>query len=247
VRAIIFDLGHTIIDFGPAEDALRDAYSQVLTLLRATASAELPSAEHLIERVTYRIFNEINASYLRQELEELDILQMFDAALHDLGFRLDAATIRQIAELEHRALSTGMVLPESNRDIVGELRGEGYKIGLVSNVTLLPHLMREDMARLGLLDYFDVTVFSSEEMIRKPHPRIYQVVLERLAVAPAEAVFVGDRLREDVRGPKEAGMRAVLTTQFRQEDPSESDVQPDGIIDELPELHDILVRWRSGT
>ncbi len=245
MRAIVFDLGHTIIDFGPAEDALRDAYSQVLTLLRATASAEIPSAEHLIERVTYRIFNEINASYLRQELEELDILRLFDAALHDLGFRLDAATILQIAELEHRALSTGMVLPESNRDTIAQLHAEGFKIGLVSNVTLLPHLMREDMARLGLLDYFDVTVFSSEEMIRKPHPRIYQVVLERLEVAAAEATFVGDRLKEDVRGPKEAGMRAVLTTQFRHEDPSEAEVRPDGVVTSLAELPDILARWQG--
>src|SRR5690348_16880318 len=134
VRAVVFDLGHTIIDFGPAEEGLRDAYTQVLALLRTTASAELPSAQHLIERITYRIFSDINASYERQELEELDILQLFDAALHDLGFHLDAATIQQIAELEHRALSTGMVLPDSNREAIAQLHSDGFKIGLVSNV-----------------------------------------------------------------------------------------------------------------
>ena len=81
VRAIVFDLGHTIIDFGPAEDALRDAYLQVLTMLASTARAELPSAEAMIRSVTRRIFGEINESYGREELEELDILRLFDAAL----------------------------------------------------------------------------------------------------------------------------------------------------------------------
>lgn len=243
MQAIVFDLGHTIIDFGPAEDALRDAYAQVLTMLAATARAELPSAEAMVRSVTQRIFDEINQSYGREELEELDILRLFDAALGDLGFHLDAQTIREIAVLEHRALAQGEVMPASNLDTIRQLKAQGFKLGLVSNVTLLPEMMREDMERLSLLEHFDVTVFSSEEMVRKPHPRIYQAALTRLGVPGSEAVFVGDRLKEDVRGPKEAGMRAVLTTQFRQEDPASAAVQPDAIIATLAELPAAIAPW----
>lgn len=244
MRAVILDLGHTIIDFGPAEETLLATYTEVLELLADLAHAELPTAAALIDGVTRRIFAATNDSYLREELEELDILALFDEALQALGFHLDAALIREIAVREHRALAAGEVLPAANRDAIRRLKESGLKVGLVSNVTLLPEMMREDMERLGLLEYFDVTVFSSEEMVRKPHPRIYQAALARLDVAPAEAIFVGDRLKEDVRGPKELGLRAVLTTQFRQEDPASAVVPPDAVIASLAELPDVIARWR---
>src|ERR671924_490604 len=97
VQAVVLDLGHTIIDFGPAEDALRDTYMQVLAMLAGTARTVLPSADAMIEGVTQRIFALINDSYVREELEELDILALFDAALRDLGFHLDAHVVREIA------------------------------------------------------------------------------------------------------------------------------------------------------
>src|SRR3989440_5926353 len=243
VQAVVLDLGHTIIDFGPAEDALRDSYVRVLALLTGRARAELPSAEGMVQGVSRRIVDAINESYLREELEELDILALFDSSLRELGFHLDPASVRRIAVMEHRALASGEVLPAENLAAIRHLKAQGLKLGLVSNVTLLPEMMREDMERLGLLEYFDVTVFSSEEMVRKPHPRIYQAALTRLGVPAAGAVFVGDRLKEDVRGPKEVGMRAVLTRQFRQEDPRDAAVPPDAVIASLAELPAVLAQW----
>ena len=61
----------------------------------------------------------------------------------------------------------------------------------------------------------DAIVFSSEVGLRKPAPRIYQAALERLGVEPADALFVGDRVREDVQGPAALGMRTCLVTYIR--------------------------------
>jgi len=243
IEAVVLDLGHTIVDYGPAEDALLGAYTQVLAMLTGIATTQLPSAEAMVQGVARRVWGQVLASYESEELEELDILPIFDAALRDLGLRLDAPTIRRIAVMEHRALATGTVLPPENREAVRALKRGGLRLGLVSNVHLLPDMMREDLEQLELLELFDVTVFSSEERIRKPHPRIYQAALTRLDVPAERAVFVGDRLREDVRGPKDAGMRAILTTQFRQEDPAEAVVPPDAVIASLAELPDVLARW----
>lgn len=244
IQAVVFDLGHTIIDFGPAEAALRETYDQILVALSSTALERLPSAEAMIAGVTHRIFDAINASYEREELEELDILALFASFLRDLDLNLPAALVRDIAVWEHRALASGEDLPPQNLEAIRTLKRQGYRLGLVSNVTLLPELMREDMERLGLLEYFDVTVFSSEEMVRKPHPRIYEAALNRLDIDARHTVFVGDRLKEDVRGPKDAGMQAVLTRQFRQEDPTGAAVPPDGIISRLDELPLMLAQWR---
>ncbi|TMD41339.1 MAG: hypothetical protein E6I88_07905, partial [Chloroflexi bacterium] len=60
---------------------------------------------------------------------------------------------------------------------------------------------------------------------------------------PSAALFVGDRVREDVEGPKRLGMRAVLTREWRQEDdPGVADF----VIERLGELSPIVARLRSG-
>lgn len=247
VRAVVLDLGHTIIDFGEAEDALRATYAAVIDLLTAEAVAQAPDAQTLIDGVAHRVWADVLASYDREDLEESDILALFDVALRDLGLTLDPALVRRIAVMEHRALAEGNVLPPENRAAVRALKEAGYRLGIVSNIHLLPELVREDLETLDLLDLFDVTVLSSEEKVRKPHPRIYQAVLARLDVPAAACVFVGDRLKEDVRGPKEAGMRAVLTTQFRQEDPAAATVAPDAVIAALSELPALLSSWERST
>ena len=113
----------------------------------------------------------------------------------------------------------------------GSLKRQGLKIGLVSNVTLLPEMMREDMETLGLLDAFrrDGVLVRREGAQAAPAHLPGRTRCGSTCLAP-RLIFVGDRLKEDIRGPKEAGMRAVLTTQFRQEDPADAAVQPDAVI-----------------
>ncbi|MEO9255312.1 MAG: HAD hydrolase-like protein, partial [Tepidiformaceae bacterium] len=62
--------------------------------------------------------------------------------------------------------------------------------------------------------------------------------LRRLSIEPGEAVFVGDRVREDVLGPQAVGITAVLTHEFRQEDPSAA--TPLGVIQSLSDLESLL-------
>src|SRR2546429_7777517 len=82
------------------------------------------------------------------------------------------------------------------------LQRQGLPLGLVSNAPYLPRLMKAQLTALGLASYFTGVTFSSEIGARKPHPAIYQDVLAKLGVEASMAVFVGDRVREDVQGPK---------------------------------------------
>jgi putative hydrolase of the HAD superfamily len=76
---------------------------------------------------------------------------------------------------------------------------------------------------MGIGPRLDAAVFSSEVGKRKPHPAIYDAALSDLGVAPERALFVGDRLIEDVQGPAELGMTTVQAVWFR------ADENPDGI------------------
>jgi epoxide hydrolase-like predicted phosphatase len=61
---------------------------------------------------------------------------------------------------------------------------------------------------LGVADCFDVFVTSAEVGVMKPDARIYHIVLERLGIAPAEAVFVDDFIH-NVEAARQLGMHAV--------------------------------------
>jgi putative hydrolase of the HAD superfamily len=75
---------------------------------------------------------------------------------------------------------------------------------------------------MGIAQRIDFAVFSSEVGKRKPHPAIFERALDALGVAPGEAMFVGDRLYEDVRGANEVGMTSVQAVWFR------ADEHPEG-------------------
>lgn len=236
IRAVLFDYGHTLVDFTIAEDALREVYLDVRRLLVAHAANEVPEAPALFDAVTRRIGRLVNESYQRNELNELDILAEFEAAFAALGLRLPSDVVHDIAVMEHRALVSRLQTPPATLAVLEELREWGLRIGLVSNAHFLPGLMREDLERLGIAAYVDDAVFSSEIGLRKPHPSIYRKVLGALDAPPREAVFVGDRLRDDIGGAKSLGMYTVLTHQFRQEEVGAQTAQPDLVVQALPEI-----------
>ena len=84
-----------------------------------------------------------------------------------------------------------------------------YRTALLSNGWA--HDGRAMAEELGLADCFDVCVVSAEVGVTKPDPRIYHITLERLAIFPAEAVFVDDFI-ENVEAARRIGMQAVHFT-----------------------------------
>jgi len=65
-----------------------------------------------------------------------------------------------------------------------------------------------EQRRYGFPTLVDVIVYSHEVGIKKPDPRIYALVCERLGVQPGEAIFVDD-VPSCVRAAHEAGMHAI--------------------------------------
>ncbi|MFZ0041928.1 MAG: HAD family phosphatase [Solirubrobacteraceae bacterium] len=88
-----------------------------------------------------------------------------------------------------------------------------YRTGILSN-SFVGAREREQSA-YGLEDMCDVIVYSHEEGLMKPDPRFYQIVCDRLEVAPDEAVFLDD-VAACVQGALTLGMKAVRFLDTRQ-------------------------------
>jgi putative hydrolase of the HAD superfamily len=241
VRAILFDFGHTLVDFHRTEEALRGAYEQVRARIEAVAYMEVPEILDLIERVAGAVDDLVAESYRERRMEELDLLGLFRESLGAVGFELPDDVIDHIVALDHSAYSNSISIDPETLAVLEDLAGRGYPMGLVSNVTLLPHLMRADLDRLGVGPLLKTGVFSSEVGVRKPDPRIFGEALERLGSDPGETVFVGDRLYDDITGARGVGMRAIQTVQFRTEEDPE--IEPDARIEHVAELPPLLERW----
>ena len=92
-------------------------------------------------------------------------------------------------------------------DVLRELSAAGLRIGLISNSHRCLASFQSHFELEGLIN---ATVSSSDHGFMKPHPSIFAAALQLVDAQPAEAVMVGDSLKQDVEGAIRAGMRGVL-------------------------------------
>jgi putative hydrolase of the HAD superfamily len=240
IRAVLLDFGHTLVNYEADEAALLQSYREIHAFLDLAGVSREPIPDDLMLRIFRRLTEVITRSYLDGQLEELDCLALYDDAFRHLGYELDRTLLHTVLELDHRALASQFEVPQRSLEAIQALRERGYRVGLVSNATPTGKVMRHDLEVLGLAELIDAAAYSSEVGFRKPHPRIYLTVTEALGFQPAECLFVGDRVKEDIVGSQALGMQAVLSHEFRQEEPGEA--APLAIIRQLPELLDLLPR-----
>ena len=91
--------------------------------------------------------------------------------------------------------------------VLRQLSAAGLRVGLISNTHRCLASFQSHFELQGLIS---ATVSSSDHGLMKPHPSIFSAALQLLGVAPAEAVMVGDSVRQDVEGALSVGMRAIL-------------------------------------
>ena len=123
-------------------------------------------------------------------------------------------------------------------------KAKGLTVALVTNtLSRGDEEVRHDWERFGLADCIDHIVSSHNAGWQKPHAAIFRRALQLSGCAPADAVMVGDRLRQDVWGAKQLGMRAVWRRPLEGAPQDQIDVEPDAIVDNLTELPAILERY----
>lgn len=95
---------------------------------------------------------------------------------------------------------------ENARDVLTQLRGQGLKIGVLSNT--LPSIDRT-LEAVGLADLVDVALATCTLGVHKPELEAFQLAAHALSIAPAEVLFIDDK-PENVEAAREVGMQAEL-------------------------------------
>lgn len=192
IRAVIFDLFGTLIDFLPEED-YRRTHEDIAALLSVSAddfrqcwygctherdTGQFGGVEGTIRHICRSLMGE----------PAPELLQAF------LDIRL--GIIRRNLAPRNGAI-----------ELLTQLQENGIRIGLISDCSDdIPHIWHET----PFAPLIEAPLFSCIEQLKKPDSRLYQRVCERLAVAPEECLYVGDGMSRELTGALRAGMRPVL-------------------------------------
>jgi putative hydrolase of the HAD superfamily len=198
VKAVLFDWGNTLVEFAWDDELLAAGQRAGLAAARSASGAD-----------------DFAARYRQLVLENASPADDYATLLRQLG----VDDIDAYIDAEHEAWRSAHAVLGSAHALLESLRGRGIRTGVVANAWPEPsRVLRADAQAFGLADLLDVIVFSDEVGLRKPQPEIFLHALERIGVAPEDAVFVGDRLDTDVQGAARAGMTTVQALWFRADD-----------------------------
>jgi len=209
LRAVLFDWGDTLMQFAYDPEFVEAGQRAGLEALgRDDLPAPNEIAAHFREHYEPMF-------WLPGTLEEIEYPGLVRELLGHFGIEVSDEELGRFLEAEHEAWNPARILGATTHALLETLRSRGLRLGVVSNAFDPGWLLHRDLERMGIAERVDFAVFSSELGKRKPHPEIFQRALDALDVRPEEAIFVGDRLYEDVRGSNEVGMTSVQAIWFR--------------------------------
>ena len=195
LRAVVFDVDFTLARPGP--DLGPDGYRQ----LGLRYGLDLDPARY--EEARAAAFTEVKRHPELDHDEEIWVL-FTERIIQGMGG--SGNTYQAALEMERRwSQSVHFELYDDALPVLDALRDRGLKIGLLSNSS---RDLDEFVSHHGLVA--DAVLTSHVHGKTKPHRTIFRAMLDRLAVAPDEAVMVGDTIEDDIEGALAAGMRAVL-------------------------------------
>jgi HAD superfamily hydrolase (TIGR01509 family) len=220
LRAVLFDWGDTLFHFAYEDDLLAAGWEAGLATLDRE---KLPGHDE-----TAAVFREryLPLLFVEGSVDEVEYPGLIRELLGGFGVELTDDELDGFLVAEHAAWAPARMLGAHTHALLDALRGRGLLTGLVSNAFDPGWLLHQDLAHMGLAERLDAAVFSSEVGKRKPHPAVFEATLSKLGVEPEQALFVGDRRYEDVRGAKELGMTTVQAFWFRADD-DERGLDPD--------------------
>jgi putative hydrolase of the HAD superfamily len=220
IKAVIFDLDNTLVDFMAMKKQAIDAAVNAMMDAGLRVNRE-QMKEH------------IDGIYKEQGIE---YQKVFDELLQNvLGF------------VDYRILSAGIVAYRRAREAalkpyphvtstLMQLVKSDIRLAVVSDAPA-----REAWLRLCFINFhhiFDAVITFDDTGERKPSPKPFQMALNKLNVLPEQAIMIGDWAERDMVGARNVGM---LTAFAKYGDSfGNQEVEADYILEDISQLLDIV-------
>jgi len=184
------------------------------------------------ENVTHQnIVREVLRKAEREDLDYLRVWEEYEAESSALFKGLAGKPYVKIRDIDTEAMRRvagryGFTVPEDFWEIsvamhekygklfddafetIKALKDLGLHVGIITDSD--NDYIEAHLKALGIYDLFDSITTSEDAGYYKPHPRPFQLALEKAGVEASEALYVGDNPAKDCVGAKSVGMMSVL-------------------------------------
>ena len=192
IKAVLFDLDNTLIDFMKMKRAAVEA------AIDAMLAAGVKLNKEQATRIIYELYDHYGIEHQ----------QIFEEFL-----------IRTQYKVDYKILSAGIVAYRKARVVNTEpypgvmptllkLKQKGLKLAIVSDAPILQAWTR--LTEMKIQDFFDAVVTFDDTGERKPSKRPFEKALEQLNVKAEEVLHVGDWPERDIAGAKALGMKTAF-------------------------------------
>ena len=192
IKAVIFDLDNTLVDFMAMKRQAIDA------AIRAMIDAGLNLSPDKVKSRIDKIYKE----------RGIEFQSVFDQLLYEVFNKVDYKILSAGIIAYRRAREAALVPYPHVYLTMMELLKRGLKLGVVSDAPA-----REAWLRLCYLNFhhiFHSVVTFDDTGERKPNPGPFRKALQLLNVKSGEALMVGDWAERDMIGAANIGMKTVF-------------------------------------
>lgn len=243
IKAVLFDLGETLLDFGKVKT------TQLFRQGARLSYDYLKSCGQPVGSFEYYCWSNLIALRLRHFISNITKKDINSSALlrhigTKKGIKLDTEQWRHFAWLWYEPLSKIAKTDPKIKETLISLKGLGLKLGILSNTFVNAHSLEKHMKQHGILDFFSVRMYSYEFDFRKPDLRIFKIAAERIGEATGNILYVGDRIDMDIEPALKIGMQPVLKVAYT----NTGKKLPEGIrkIKHLSELPSLIEKNNAG-
>ncbi len=192
IRAIIFDLDNTLLDFVKMKQFA----------VKAAITAMIEAGLNVDEEKAYQ---DIFDLYVEKGWENQ---QVFDDYLNQtVGKVSNKILAAGIVSYRRAREATLLVYPNVNKTLI-ELIKMGIQLSVVSDAPSREAWMR--LYYLNLHHVFDPVLTFDDTGVRKPSPKPFEMALEIMESTPDEVLMIGDWPERDVVGAKQIGMKTIF-------------------------------------
>ena len=221
VKAILFDLDNTLIDFLTFKKETAKAAASVMV------KQGLPITEIQAYGKIFSVYDEKGIEYQKTFY---DVIRPFNLEINR------AERIQQAAILAYLKKKFEVLRPYPLvKPTLANLR-KRYELGIVTDAPRNKTWQR--LVLTGLEDEFDFVITHDDTLEKKPHSSPFYLALQKLNLLAPACLFVGDNPERDIKGAKELGMRTCWARygSMRKSTEAESDF----VIDRFEELVKVL-------
>lgn len=233
IKAVTFDCWDTLI---VDDRACESRQKEHLLAILQEKGFQL-SQEKLDD--AFQMENKLRREYVVVHKKTKNAFQRLETVLELLKVSLPHSEMESVADFSDKVIleSRPSAVPKV-REVLAAL-DKNFQLAVICNTGWHSAATIKDLlAGHDLVSFFNCFSFSDEIGVAKPHPRIFEITLEKLRCLPEEVVHIGDTEYTDMVGAKGVNMRAILFIGINDE--YKDNNTADAIIDKYDDLPALL-------